>query len=121
MIGVAYGTIPDSELWIRALTLFIGVLFVILMLISLVRHRMYQDGSKQQMKKLFDPTIKGWDEEPRKHRGNNFKIDKLSNWAMSEKISGFKLLVRVTWILILTLVLLIFHTLVQLIQDWNLI
>jgi hypothetical protein len=124
IVGVAYGQIPDDKLWIRLCILLIGVVLTLVMLISLIRHRMYQEGSEEQIQSLRKQLrIMGWDKNPRKHTPFNFrlwgitrskKIDaELTSWAMSK--SGFVWMVRGTLVVVAILVVLAAVTFGQLI------
>lgn len=122
IVGVAYGQILDDNLWIRLGLLVIGVFLTVVMLISLIRHRMYQEGSQEQIRSLqVQLNIRGWDRSPRKHHPFYFRLwditpskkfdAALTNWA--RRSGGFKWMLRGTLVVMLILVGLAIHTLVQ--------
>lgn len=123
IVGVAYGQSLDDNLGVRFWILFIGVILTLVMLISLIRHRMYQEGSEQQIQSLRVPLkiIKGWDRKPRIHPPRRFKLwditpskkidAALTSWAM--RSGGFKWMVRGTLVVMLILAGLAIHTMVQ--------
>lgn len=123
-IGVAYGQIPYCKPEVRFCLLLIGVVLTLVMLISLIRHRMYQKGSEEQMRSLYvPPNIKDCDGSPRKHPPRCFrlwditrskKIDAaLMNWAGLS--GGFKWMVRGTLVIMAILIVLAAITFGQLI------
>ena len=115
IIGVAYGYIPDSELMIRLLVLLMGGAFAIVMLISLVKHRYYQEGSEEQIKRLqFRLHIKGWNEKPRIHRPDKFGLKFLNTLSTQ---SGFKWMIWTSLLVLIILIILILDTAVQLIRN----
>jgi hypothetical protein len=112
LVGVAYGYIKDNKP-VRFLILLIGVVLTLVMLISLIRHRMYQQGSEEQIRSLqVQLNIKDWDSSPRIHRPCDFelrgitpskKIDAaLASWA--RRSGGFKWMVRGTLVVMAILV-----------------
>jgi hypothetical protein len=117
LVGVAYGYIQHNKP-MRFFILLIGVVLTLVMLISLVRHRMFQQGSEEQIRLLQEKlNIKGWDRRPRIHYPCHFeplgiipskkfkKIDAaLTNWASQEKRSGFRWMVRGTLVVMVILV-----------------
>jgi F0F1-type ATP synthase assembly protein I len=119
IVGVAYGQSLDDKLGVRFWILFIGVILTLVLLISLIRHRMYQEGSEEQIQSLLN--IKDWYSSPRIHRPRDFelrgitpskKIDAaLTSWAM--RSGGFKWMVRGTLAVMLILAGLAIHTVVQ--------
>ena len=113
IIGVAYGSIPNSELEIRLLVLLMGGAFAVVMLISLVKHRYYQEGSEEQIKRLqFRLHIKGWDEKPRIYRPDEFGFKFLHTLSTQ---SGFKWMIRTSLLVLIILITLILDTTVKLI------
>lgn len=120
-VGVAYGQIHYFQHGFRFWLLLIGFVLILVMLISLVKHRMYQQGSEKQIRWLqVQLNIEAW-ESPRIHRPFYFgplgiipckKIDAaLTSWA--SRRSGFKWIVGGTLFVMLILVGLAIHTLVQ--------
>lgn len=70
-VGVAF----NSTLGIRLCVLLIGVFLMITMLTSLMKHRLFQEGSEQQIQSLREPLkIEDWDRKPRIHRPRRFVI-----------------------------------------------
>jgi hypothetical protein len=123
IVGVAYGQIPDDKLWIRLCLLLLGVFLTLVMLISLIKHRFFQQGSEEQIQSLQKRLkIKGWYKSPRIHRPRKFKLlditksdkfdAKLTSWSSGE--SGYKWMLRGTLVVTAVLVGLAIHTLVQL-------
>lgn len=121
IISVAF----NATLVIRLCILVIGVFLTVVLLISLIRHRMYQEGSQEQIRSLQAQLhIGGWDESPRKHPPCDFavwditrceKIDAaLTRWA--KESGGFKWMVRGTLIVMVILVVLAAVTFGQLIS-----
>jgi hypothetical protein len=120
-VGVAYGQIPRCQLGVRFFLLLIGVVLTFVMLISLIRHRMFQEGSGEQIQSLqAQLKIKDWDKSPRIHRPCDFKLQgiicekfdaKLTSWA--SRSSGFKWMGRGTLVVMLILAGLAIHTMVQ--------
>jgi hypothetical protein len=123
IVGIAYGQIPDDKLPIRFFTLVVGVILTSVMLISLIRHRMFQEGSGEQIQSLQEQLkIKDWDKSPRIHRPCDFKLQgiicekfdaKLTSWASQEKRSGFKWMVRGTLLIMAIQLALVILTAVQ--------
>ena len=123
-VAVAYGQSLADNLWIRLCLLLIGVFLTLVMLISLIRHRMYQEGSEQQLQSLRVPLkiIEDWDRKPRIHPSSDFELRgiicekfdaKLTSRAM--RSGGFKWMVRGTLVVTAVLVILATITLGQLI------
>lgn len=119
--GVAYGQVPYCKPEIRFFILLIGVFLVFVMLISLVKHRMFQQGSEKQIRWLqVQLNIEAW-ESPRIHRPFYFrplgvipikKIDAaLMRWASQR--SGFRWMFGGTLIVMLILSGLWIYALVQ--------
>jgi len=124
IVGIAYGQIPDDKLWIRLCLLLIGVVLTLVMLISLIRHRMFQEGSQEQIRSLqVQLNIRGWYRSPRIHPPRRFKLwditgskkidAALTDWASQEKRSGFKWMVRGTLLIMAIQLALVILTAVQ--------
>ena len=122
IVGIAYGQIPDDKLPIRFFTLVVGVILTIVMLVSLIRHRLYQEGSQEQIRSLqVQLNIRGWGRSPRIHPPRRFrlwditgskKIDAaLTSWA--RRSGGFKWMLRGTLVVTTVLVILAIQTVVQ--------
>ena len=122
IVGIAYGQIPDDKLLIRFFTLVVGVILTSVMLISLIRHCMYQKGSEEQIQLLQEQLkIEGWDGNPRKHRPCQFELEDitggkkidaaLTDWA--RRGSGFKWMVRGTLLIMAIQLALVILTAVQ--------
>jgi len=120
IISFAFNATLGIRLWI----LVIGVVLTVVMLISLIRHRMYQEGSEEQMRSLYvPPNIKDCDGSPRKYPPPDFKLEgiicekfdaKLRIWSRARRNSGFEWMVRGTLVVMLILMGLAVYTLVQL-------
>ena len=117
IISVAFNT----TLWIRLCILVIGVFLAFVMLISLIKHRFFQQGSEKQIRWLqVQLNIEAW-ESPRIHRPFYFrplgiipikKIDAaLTSWASQR--SGFKWMFGGTLVVMLILAGLAILTMVQ--------
>jgi hypothetical protein len=125
IIGVAYGQSLDDKPGVRFGILLIGVFLTLVMLISLIRHRMYQEGSDEQMRSLYiPPNIKDCDRSPRIHIPCDFKLQgiicekfdaKLTSWSRARRNSGFKWMLRGTLVVTAVLVILATITFGQLI------
>lgn len=124
IVGVAYGQIPDDKLGIRFFILVIGVFLTLVMLISLIRHHRYQEGSEEQIRSLqLQLGIRDWDRNPRKHPPCR---SRLWDIAPSKKVdaalpsrtglkSGFMWMVIGTVVVMVILLVLMSLTLAQLI------
>ena len=121
-IGVAYGQISRCQLGVRFWILFIGVVLAFVLLISLIKHRFFQEGSEEQIQSLQKRLkINGWDKIPRRHSPSKFKLRnitriekfdaKLTSWSTQR--SGFILMLRGTLVVTAVLVGLAIHTFVQ--------
>ena len=121
-VGVAYGQIPYFQHEFRFCLLFIGVVLTFVMLISLIKHRFYQQGSEQQIRSLqVRLKIKDWDKRPRKHHARYLELlaktpsqkiaAKFMRWA--RRPSGFKLMLGGTLFVMLILAGLAIHAVVQ--------
>ena len=135
IVGVAYGQIFHAPLWIRLCILLIGVVLTLVMLISLIKHRLFQEGSREQIQSLqVRLNIRDWDRNPRIHHPRCFrlwgitpvwgitpgkpgkKIDAvIMNWA--GRRSGYNWMLRGTLVVMAILVALAIHTVVQLIPN----
>jgi hypothetical protein len=122
IVGVAYGQIPYCKPELRFWILLIGVILTSVMLISLLKHRLFQEGSREQMRSLYvPPNIKDCNGSPRKHLPpDDFilritpskRLDaKLTSWL--RRRSGFKFMLVGTLVVKLILLGLAIHTLVQ--------
>jgi len=121
-VGVTYRQIPYFQHEFRFCLLFSGVVLTLVMLISLIKHRFYQQGSEQQIRSLqVRLKIKDWDKRPRKHHARYPEL-----WAKtpSQKIaakfmscarrpSGFKLMLGGILFVILIQAGLAIHAVVQ--------
>ena len=119
LVGIAYRYIQHNKP-ARFCIVLIGLVLTFVMLISLVRHRMYQQGSEEQIRLLQEKlNTKGWDRRPRIHYPCHFeplgiipgkkfkKIDAaLTDWASQEKRSGFRWMVRGILVVMVILVVL---------------
>jgi hypothetical protein len=121
-VGVAYGQIPYCKPEVRFFLLLIGVVLAFVMLISLIKHRFYQQGSEQQIWSLqVRLNKKDWDKSPRKHHARYLELwaktpsqkiaAKFMRWA--RRRSGFKLMLGGTLVVMLILAGLAIHTMVQ--------
>ena len=125
-VGVAYGQIPYCKPELRFWILLIGVVLTFVMLISLIKHRFYQRGSEQQIRALqIQLNTKGWYGSPRKHHARypelwaKTRSQKIAAKLMrlARSISGFKLMLVGTLVVMLILLGLWIHTMVQLIPN----
>jgi uncharacterized membrane protein len=121
-IGVAYGQIPYCKPELRFWILLIGVVLAFVLLISLIRHRMYQEGSQEQIRSLqVQLNIRSWDRNPRIHPPFYFRLcditpskkfdAALTSWT--RRSGGFKWILRGTLVVTAVLAGLAIHTLVQ--------
>lgn len=126
IVGVAYGQIPYCKPELRFWILLIGVILTSVMLISLLKHRLFQEGSREQIESLqVRLNIGDWDRNPRKHLPPDDFIlritpserlnAKLTSWVRPR--SGFKLMLGGTFVVMLILLGLWIHTIVQLIPN----
>ena len=121
LLGVAYGTLSDNA-EARTVVLAIGTLFAFLMTLSLVRHRMFQEGSRELMdnlRPLFLPPIplewainqKNPVYNPRKHYPQNFAPCIPLRWATPAHMSGGKTMELLSFFIFLGLFILTFYNL----------
>jgi hypothetical protein len=126
IVGVAYGYIPDDKLWIRLCLLLIGVFLTLVMLISLIKHRLFQEGSREQIRSLqIRLNIRNWDRNPRIHPPFYFRLSgiipgkkfdaALTRWA--KRRSGYKWMLRGTLFVMAIMMALATLTVVQLILN----
>ena len=121
-VGVAYGQISYFQHEFRFCLLFSGVVLTLVMLISSIKHRFYQQNSEQQIRSLqVRLKIKDWDKRLRKHHARYPEL-----WAKtpSQKIaakfrscarrpSGFKLMLGDTLFVMLIQAGLAIHAVVK--------
>ena len=96
ILGIAYGYITSNDLlWIRLLILLIGFLFCFVLLVLLVKHRYYQEGSEEMMLNLLK-NVEFADEYNknqhfRRHKPKKFKLEgKLAFMTRFTRSSGYR-------------------------------
>lgn len=117
LVGIAYGTLRDNP-EARLIVLAIASIFAYLMMLSLVRHRMFQEGSREQMESL---RIKlkideNWDKNPRKHYPKKYEV-RFLNWLTSKKRSGARTQEKISLVIFCILTLLTLYNLATIIYN----